>query len=170
MKKVILLLPILLLAGCVTIPQQSQQKSHYRQEFAVISSVPGIDVVLVPVGSAWTTTISNNTDKMVKFIIDESTYVKTDGTSQRLIRGQTRTMHSDSTQPSLMIPPGAKFNDILIPENLAELVNTPWLTVPSWMRSPIPANADAKAKLYFVFEIEGIKQIWICEDRFIKLE
>ena len=146
----------LLLPGCATLVVP------YKQEFKIISQVPDISVSLTPTGSIWNASIINNSDKTIKFLIDESCYVTTDGRVDRLIRGQTRKISSDRSQPTMSIPSKARYNDFLIPEKFASLDDY------SLMYPPNPVDLTKKAKIYLIFEINGEKKTWSSEIQFIK--
>ncbi|MBI4708207.1 MAG: hypothetical protein HY761_09855 [Candidatus Omnitrophica bacterium] len=161
MKKTVLLL-MLILSGCVTPQYRGYQGPIYNENFTTLQKINGISITLVPIGSAWTVIIQNNTDNMVKFLLDESSYVTTEGITQRLIRGQAKKIHSDMQQPFMPIPPKSKFAEVLIPERIAD--NT------AWMIPPKPSNLEKSGKLYFTLESNGIKNIWIEEIKFTEVK
>ncbi len=143
------------LSGCaMTLP--------YRQEYTLVNPLPEVTIGITPFGNGWDLEITNNTENIIKFLIDESSYVTTDGKAERLIRGHTRVIHSDSAQPPLPIPPKASFKDSLFPEKImlyGELA--PYVSLK-------PVNPESLAKFYLVFEIDGKKKTVVYNVKFVK--
>lgn len=148
MKKLLLVYILLVSTGCTV-------RSAYHQKYYTFFDLPEVTVNIRPAGIIWRFQIRNNTDDTIRFLIDDSTYVRTDGIVERLIRGETRLVHRDKVQPAISIPPGARFSDYLIQESVLDL---DYLTY----RPPTPADPGTKAKFYLVFEINGARREWAC--------
>ena len=158
-KKYIWIIPLIIfMQGCATF----SPGPSYRQEYTLTNPMPELTINISPVGSAWVFEITNNTDDIIKFLIDDSSYVTTDGKAERLIRGKARVIHSDSIQPSLPIPPNAMFKDFIITEGNASVGSV------AFYYAARPANPDALAKFYLVFEINGKKKTAIYDVKFVK--
>jgi len=173
MKKVILIMCALLLSGCTTMPIIPKLPPMPKQEFTTLTAIPGIVVDIVAVNALWRFEITNKTDKTIKFLLDDSSYVSTEGKVLRLVRGQTKVMHSDTIQPNFPIPPNAKFDEILIPESAASyggLLGSPYAFYGLGVYGLKVGNFDSKGKFYLVFEIDGQKKTWISEVKFTKIE
>jgi hypothetical protein len=147
------------LSGCATL------MPIYSQQFTFAQSVPEVTMKIVPQyrGRVWNITAENNTDEMIKFLIDESSYVTTEGRTERLIRGNTRRIHSDLSQLAIPIPPKAKFQESMIMESDIALTDFQLSYYPVTATNP-----EAGGKFYFVFEINGQRKTVICDVKFIK--
>lgn len=156
MKKLFLIgLMCIFLEGCATLA--------YKQEFTIVSALPEIFIKLEPVGQKWNAEILNNTDDPIKFLLDESSYVNPDGTAVRLIRGHSRIIQSSVSQPMIPIPPHAKFNDFLIPEDKIHWAENIYFSAIAMGEKPFSV-----AKFYLVFEINGEKKNWISDVKYIR--
>ncbi len=159
---------VFLLEGCITYPTYKAVIPQYKQEFATAASISELTVNIIPTPyPMWTFQITNNSEKMIKLLLDESSYVTTSGVAQRLVRGKTKVLHSDTTQPNMPIPPKAKFQDVLVLESYVpnvSLSSSPY----AFMFFKVE-NINAKGKFYLVFEINEEKKTWITEITFTQL-
>jgi len=157
------------MSGCATTAVYKQEVPKiplYRQEFEIASSVSGITINIIATGWWWSVDVKNDTDETIKFLIDESSFVTTKGRAERLIRGQTRKIHSDTPQPSIPIPPEARYQGMLTLESWTSLSSGYKLMHPL----PTVGNFNALAKFYLVFEIDGEKKTWITNVKFIEIK
>jgi len=152
----IFMILLTIIAGCATMGPS------YNQEISQIKSVPQLSVVVSYIGGVfWQAKIANNSDATVKLIWDESAYVNSKGKSTRLIRGQTRKLHSAQAQPSSPIPPGALLVESFTGEALAQFAGSYII--------PKPENPSAKGRMYLSFEIDGNKYTWEGSVAFIQV-
>lgn len=136
--------------------------SPYRQEYSLVNPFPEVTINITSLRNGWDFEITNNTENIIIFLIDESSYVTTDGQAERLVRGHTRVMHSDSAQPPLPIPPKASFKDSLFPEKIMSYGElAPYVSLK-------PVNPEALAKFYLVFEIDGKKKTVVYNVKFVE--
>jgi len=113
-----------------------------------VREVPGLDVSVAPSGNVgWQVNVRNTGSSSTKLVWDESTYVSTSGkTLGRLLRGQTKKIHSDRAQPPTPIPPGSTLSEWCVPEDHADVVG--------W-GNPKVDNPEAAGRLILVFEFDG---------------
>jgi hypothetical protein len=151
MMKAMISLLALTIAGCGT---------TYKTVITRDSSLAGIDVGLTKDGNFWTVTAKNNTNRPTSLVWDESSYVSTTGQSSRLVRGQTRLIHSGQMQPPSPIPPGATITEYCIPEAQVQYAGS--------LYTPPLGNPENPARMYLVFDVNGQRQPWSATIRFVK--
>jgi hypothetical protein len=159
MKKICIILLLFFTSACVTL------LPIYKQEFRTLNSLPEIKIAIETKakGKLWELDIKNNSKETIKFLINDSSYVATTGVANRLIRGQTRRIHSDQAQPAIPIPPNARFHDFLTLEGFVNMSDFDFSYYPLVVGDP-----NSKGKFYLVFEINGKKKNYIIEVNFIK--
>jgi len=157
MKKHIIFFIVVIMAGC-------ESFVSYQQ---IINPVTLLDNIEVNVehssGALYELKVHNNSDKQIQLLWDESTYVSTKGNASRLIRGQTRRIHSGQSQPAAPIPPKASLNEFFVPESFAST------DYPVWV-NPQPGNPSNPANIYFMFQIGDEKVTWHGQVKFVKLQ
>src|SRR5689334_3973056 len=81
-----------------------------KEAVTVYKSIDGVTVVLTPRSyAAWAVTVSNDRDEQIALLWDESSFVRSDNVSRgRLIRGDTRLINTDRTQPGSPVAPHAR--------------------------------------------------------------
>ena len=94
-KFTLVLLLLTIVAGCATMGPS------YTQKISQVKLVPNLSVQVSYIGGVfWQAEIKNNSDATAKLIWDESAYVNSNGKASRLIRGETRKLHSAQAQPA----------------------------------------------------------------------
>jgi hypothetical protein len=111
--------------------------------------VPGLDVkVSQAAGQVWLVRATNNSGSNAKLIWDESTYVTSAGTSDRIIRGATRVIDASRAQPFSPIASGATLEEAFVREVVA-------LYGPGAIQGP--ADPAKTSRIVLVFEVNGRK-------------
>lgn len=152
MKRIAVLIMCLALFGCVTTLGGSRTFTETR-------NVDGLRVVLAPsYGTFYAVTVSNDTGGVVKLIWDDSAYVYTSGRSCRLIRGETRKIHTGLAQPASPIPPGASMTELFIPEGMTDNAG-------AW--GVYPENPNRPAQVHLTFEVAGDRKVWSSDITFM---
>lgn len=137
---------LLLITSCAT-------TGGYTQNISEAKAVPSLSVTVTYLGGVfWEAKVKNNSAETVKLIWDESAYVNSVGKSTRLIRGQTRKLHSAQIQPASPIPPGALLTESFTAEALASYAS-------SYVQPPLE-NPDGIARIYLSFEASGETYTW----------
>ena len=72
----------------------------------------------------------NKSDRAIKIVWDEVTYVDQYDSSHRVLHLGTRFIHSDRPQPVSSVPTDARLDDLIVPADYAE-----WRTSTSWLIS-----------------------------------
>lgn len=117
----------------------------------VVTALDGIEVAVVPSGSAaWTLAIRNARSTAVSVVWDESTYVASGETFGRLIRGETRKIDTAKQQPASPIAPNTMLREWVVPEKFA-----PMLEGDAVLKSEL-----ARGTLHLVFTSDAGKQTW----------
>lgn len=70
--------------------------------------------------------IENNTDSTMRLLWDEAAFIDTDAVSHRLVRGGTRIIDRNASQPPSVIPPHAEVREQLFPTDLVEWKDGEW--------------------------------------------
>ena len=113
----ILMATTVLVSGCL--PPTPKSDPIVRNDIVTQSrAIDGVTIEARPFGAkGWMIGLKNETPDTVRIVWDESTYVNPAGASLgRLIRGETRLMHSGQAQPSTPVAPGATVIEWCLPE------------------------------------------------------
>lgn len=151
---------LFVLSGCggsaITQPQ-------YIQRIVESSPVPGLVVGVEHLETVfWGVGVRNDTGEAVRLIWDESAYVSSDGTSSRLIRANTRVIDAGQAQPATPVPPGARISEAFTAEQ--------WVEYARYAVTPQPADPNATARMYLVFDVKGQRVGWQGEVSFVRVQ
>jgi hypothetical protein len=126
---------------------------EYQQEIIEVAPIKDLDISIKYIrGVFWEIKLINNTNSLVKLDWDESVYVNTVGLSSRLIRGETKKIHSDQLQPQAIIPNGATISSYFTAEMFLEYIDL-YIT-------PTPTDTTKKGKIYLSLLIGDKKEVW----------
>jgi len=152
---------IFLVPGCISI------HTSYRQKFTVTQGIKEIQVsidevrltspgtIFFDVYPFYEVTVINDSNSPVRLLWDDSTYVGPEGQASRLIRGQTRKIHSGLAQPASVVPTHAMLRETFIPEAYTDLF------------VGIKPDPNRNARINLVFEVEGQKKMCEIQVRFV---
>lgn len=83
-----------------------------------------LKVTLLPQETGIGVCIENKSDKTIKVVWDECSYMDIDRTAHRVLHLGARLIHSDQIQPVSAIARGAKLEDLIVPADYAEWVTS----------------------------------------------
>jgi len=83
-----------------------------------------LKVTLLPQETGMGICVENRSNKTIKIVWDECSYMDIDRTAHRILHLGTRLIHSDQIQPVSAIAKGAKLEDLIVPAEYAEWVTS----------------------------------------------
>lgn len=127
MNKLILLVLISVLSSCATRPTFKRDYTainakdfKYEDKNIVFTYVP------TSYGSSVPISIQNKSDKAVKILWDETTFINQSGQSEKVIHEGVRLLERNSSTPPSIVPPHANIQDAITPTSKIEWSGSNW--------------------------------------------